>query len=96
MNNDINKNELYNQIVKAIKESEHYVEYNVIIGKDDNQILPHIKSENCNIDQIAKLIVTLENSAKLLKASNPLAAFLSLSYEVEIDIISSENSEGEN
>ena len=71
----IDKNELVKQRNEKIKETGHYIEINIVIGKDNHQTTPCCDFHNIGVPEVASAILVLEHLTESIKEKYPEADF---------------------
>lgn len=72
----IDKEELKKQHDKAIKESGHYIEVNILIGKDEKETISGVDVRGVSLKEIARMIKSLEVVKKELCDNFPKAGLI--------------------
>ena len=59
-NIEVDKKEFHKQYVEDIKKNQGFVEINILVGKGNNMCIPTFEIHNAGLEEVARMISTLE------------------------------------
>ena len=72
-NIEVDKKEFHKQYVEDIKKNQGFVEVNILVGKENNMCIPTFEIHNAGLEEVARMISTLEEFTRDICKSYPEA-----------------------